>query len=160
MTDEELIEKAFNAHEGAPTWEDDPVGRDAAIRWHMRGFHDALAVFREHTAPTTDEREAWVDDDLYGVIDRAMQRSWTDATEYEYAPSEITDAVRTWMDEQGFRRAAPAEPAVTEVALEARKWLADFGDGYQDFPGGPMRQYDGANLIRKVAALSTERDKT
>lgn len=44
---EELIKEAFKAHEGAPTWHDDPVGRDAAIRWHMRGFNDALAVFEK-----------------------------------------------------------------------------------------------------------------
>lgn len=49
---DELIEESFKAHEGAPTWQDDPVARDAAIRWHMRGFNDALAVFEEATTPT------------------------------------------------------------------------------------------------------------
>ena len=96
---------------------------------------DALeaAVFRERTAPTGDEREAWVDDDLYGVIDRAMQRSWTDAAEYEYAPSEITAAVRTWMDEQCFRRGAPADRGtLRRVLIQAE----------HDWPGNLERRLD------------------
>lgn len=58
MTDEKLIEKSFKAHEDAPTWQDDPVARDAAIRWHMRGFNDALAVFekaRSNSIPVRSE---------------------------------------------------------------------------------------------------------
>lgn len=105
MTDKELIEKIEEAiREEVYDPRNDNPRKIARV---------ALAVFRKHTAPATDEAAAWVDDDLYGVIDRAMQRSWTDATEYEYAPSEITAAVRTWMDEQCFRRGAPAEPTVT-----------------------------------------------
>jgi len=47
----EAAEKAaFESHD-APTW-DDPVARDAAIRWHMRGF-EAGAQW-EATRPVTD----------------------------------------------------------------------------------------------------------
>ena len=46
------IEESFKAHGDAPTWQDDPVARDAAIRWHMRGFNDALAVLEKAHAPT------------------------------------------------------------------------------------------------------------
>ncbi|WP_067198893.1 hypothetical protein [Microbacterium sp. XT11] len=48
---------AFAKHEGAPTWQDDPVGRDAALRWHMRGFEDGLNARRAVHTPTDDERE-------------------------------------------------------------------------------------------------------
>ena len=54
----QLIEDAFKKHEDAPSWEEDPVGRDAAVRWHMRGFNDALAVFEGAYTPTDNEREA------------------------------------------------------------------------------------------------------
>lgn len=37
-----VVAEAFEKHEGAPSWQDDPVGRDAALRWHMRGFEDGL----------------------------------------------------------------------------------------------------------------------
>lgn len=54
MNWEDLIEKAFGAHEGAPTWEENPVGRDAAIRWHMRGFNDALTVCEAASLSVSD----------------------------------------------------------------------------------------------------------
>lgn len=58
MTDDKLIEEAFKAHGDSPTWEADPVARDAAIRWHMRGFNDALAVFENAQAEPTEDEEA------------------------------------------------------------------------------------------------------
>lgn len=46
------VAEAFRQHEGAPTWQDDPVGRDAALRWHMRGYRDGLAAgFRRSEVP-------------------------------------------------------------------------------------------------------------
>lgn len=36
---------AFRAHE-APAWGADAVGRDAAIRWHLRGFNDGVEFAR------------------------------------------------------------------------------------------------------------------
>lgn len=45
------VAEAFRQHEGAPTWQDDPVGRDAALRWHMRGYKDGLAGFRRSEVP-------------------------------------------------------------------------------------------------------------
>lgn len=63
-----LIDAAADAFEkrgGAPTWQDDPSGRDAALRWHMRGFEDGLAAgFRRPSPPEStteqDERiDAW-----------------------------------------------------------------------------------------------------
>lgn len=37
MSAREAEEAAFKEHD-APSWEDDPVARDAAVRWHLRGF--------------------------------------------------------------------------------------------------------------------------
>lgn len=59
----EEVTAAFQEHEGAPTWQDDPVARDAALRWHMRGFKDGLLARRsvQGDAPgwsTDDRREA------------------------------------------------------------------------------------------------------
>lgn len=99
MTDEKLIEEAFKAHEDAPTWQDDPIARDAAIRWHMRGFNDARAVFEKAHAPTDDEREAlaeaWDQGMAYGVN--------YDAGDYEVAPEPI---------ENPYRRSEVPEPQV------------------------------------------------
>lgn len=37
MSASEAEEAAFKEHE-APSWEGDPVARDAAVRWHLRGW--------------------------------------------------------------------------------------------------------------------------
>lgn len=61
MTDTALqIAEAFIAHGDAPTWDADPVARDAAVRWHMRGYLDAtgrLALPEDCDCP---DREALV----------------------------------------------------------------------------------------------------
>lgn len=54
----EEVAAAFQEHEDAPTWQDDPVARDAALRWHMRGFRDALAALEKAHAPTDDYPDA------------------------------------------------------------------------------------------------------
>lgn len=94
----------------------------------------ADAILARFSFPTLDPEKvaAWLDDDLYGVIDRAMQRSWTDVAEYEYAPSEITSAVRTWMDEQCFRRWVPAEPAV-----QGDDYEVGYEEGFHHGRSGP-----------------------
>lgn len=63
-----LIVEAFKAHEGAPSWKTDEEGRDAAIRWHMRGFNDALALFEQAHTPTDSEREAYLPADVYNRL--------------------------------------------------------------------------------------------
>lgn len=72
---EERIEEAFKAHEDAPSWQNDPVLRDAAIRWHMRGFEDALAVFEKAHTP----KELWLPvigfEGSYEVSDQGRVRS-------------------------------------------------------------------------------------
>ncbi|MEQ6899261.1 hypothetical protein [Microbacterium sp. KR10-403] len=47
----EAAEKAAFESHNAPTW-DDPVARDAAIRWHMRGFE--AGVQWQAQRPVTD----------------------------------------------------------------------------------------------------------
>lgn len=62
-TDDErrgLIDRAADAfarHDGAPTWQDDPVGRDTALRWHMRGFEDGLKARRSEVPETSAEED-------------------------------------------------------------------------------------------------------
>jgi hypothetical protein len=73
---EKLIEEAFKKHD-APAWENDAVARDAAIRWHMRGFTDALEAAEKAHTPTDDEREALLDDEGWpvpAVTDVVMKR--------------------------------------------------------------------------------------
>lgn len=50
----EEVAAAFQQHEGAPTWKDNPVARDAALRWHMRGFKDGLNARRPVQGEPTD----------------------------------------------------------------------------------------------------------
>ena len=45
MNANEAEEAAFKEHE-APSWEDDPVARDAAVRWHLRGFQAGVEFGR------------------------------------------------------------------------------------------------------------------
>jgi len=39
------LEDAFSKYD-CPTWEEDPTYRDAAIRWHLRGFAAGLEFAR------------------------------------------------------------------------------------------------------------------
>ncbi|GAA3730298.1 hypothetical protein GCM10022239_03610 [Leifsonia bigeumensis] len=48
---------------------------------------------------------------------------------------------------------------------KADEWLVNFGQGFQEFPGGPMVAYEGTELIRSLhaaleASLPTEDDRT
>lgn len=96
----QLIEKATDKFEqwDAPSWDEDPVARDAAVRWHLRGVQDALAVFEEAHALTDDERGAlariiWNADDL----DRAVLAD--------------AEAIADRILAAGFRRTVQGEPS-------------------------------------------------
>lgn len=41
-----------------------------------------------------------------------------------------------------------------ELIEEAQKWVEEYGDGYNEFPGGPMVKYFGQELIERLAALA------
>lgn len=102
MSDEELIEKAAKELDGNFNPDKHPI-MAAMFRDYAA---TALAVFREHTAPTDDDR-----DGLFDTIDRAFHDSWTDAEEYAHASAHICQAIQAKY--RLFRRGAPAEPAVT-----------------------------------------------
>lgn len=52
MNADEAEKAAFEEHE-APSWEDDAVARDAAVRWHLRGFQAGVEFVRRSETPAT-----------------------------------------------------------------------------------------------------------
>jgi len=58
MNADEAEKAAFEEHE-APSWDADPVARDAAVRWHLRGFQAGVEFARrsETLASVTEQGE-------------------------------------------------------------------------------------------------------
>lgn len=148
MSEDELIEKAAKAaYEGAflkhapeevDRWEDLVADNDpAAESWREVARH-VLAVFREHTAPTYDERSE-IEKVLRGngITDRpdlfdSDIHSWRCEYPERYGGctcfSELVDEL------MAVRRGAPAEPAVTDKMADAAH-LA-----YHDYVVGPTAE--------------------
>lgn len=158
MTDEKLIEVAFKAHEDAPTWQDDPVARDAAIRWHMRGFNDARAVFKKAhapnvsnrletdilpdqmsvNAPTNDERE-----EALHLIEQAESFREQTSPDVDAFPNSM---VGLWLRtasalEAALRRSEVPEPQgePTDAQVEDAWWIAQEAGDLPRVPGPSNR---------------------
>lgn len=145
MTDEELIEKARVAYVEAWEAERKKIGRGVAEPGtkSRAGIIAALAVFREHTAPTDDERETveqMRDRLLPGVLAYASLEGLTEA-------GVASAALRIGITE-ALRRGAPTEPAVTDGMV--KRALDEY---LRAETGGKVRAMRAA----LEAALSTER---
>ena len=97
----DLIAEAFKKHE-ALSWDDGDVARDAAIRWHMRGFNDALEVSEKARELTGDEQEelALL---VKNTFARHMAKKWQ--IEFENDPPTLVHrAIADRILAAGFRR--------------------------------------------------------
>lgn len=62
---DEAEKAAFEKYE-APSWGDDPVARDAAVRWHLRGFQAGVEFNRWLAAHDAEVRAGVVADEERG----------------------------------------------------------------------------------------------
>lgn len=154
MSDEELIEKAARAildAEGIEPEEDGTYWGTGTWPNAVKDARACLAVFREHTAPTDDDREA-----LAQVL-----LAWAGPWEGPRKPSLLELLLAA-----GFRRGAPTEPAVTNEQVEAARIaihvaLAPRWMSVVDALAGDQGDYEGMldTLARAAleAALNTQR---
>jgi hypothetical protein len=110
MTDEELVEKAARALY-RNNWGDEFTFEEDREHW-IGQARAALAVFREHTAPT--------DDELLETHRNAVGQAMKKASERDGFASNMSreSIVAGLRAVAGFRRGAPAEPAVTDEMVE------------------------------------------
>ena len=54
----DAMDEAFREHD-APSWDADEMARDAAIRWHQRGFLDGLKFAAKREPVVVDDATEW-----------------------------------------------------------------------------------------------------
>ena len=45
---------------------------------------------------------------------------------------------------------------IEELIEEAREWCKDRRGGYQEYPGGPLIEYDGIDMVKRLAEHISE----
>lgn len=159
MTDnQKLIEEAFKKHD-APAWDEDAGSRDAAIRWHIRGFNDALAVFEAAHTPTDDERaRIEQSNNVASIVFDQIKKVWPDLHPVLDLRYGIADAL--WA--AGFRRSEVSKPGEHDGSIPLYGmldvWTALYGTSHPEFDTFYAEHGYAETWARILAAVRERRE--